>query len=310
MCRAYAAPIVRMCNTVDTVVEAEAVWPDPVTYFKSCGADTVIFAQPDYPLALSAFKAGIPYRIGNAHPKFFQLLLCNRRVWFSKRNSALHEAQINFLFLQPFGLSQVPKIAEIAELYDFKESDAKSLPGHFDPYVFNLILHPKSNKNGREWPIQHFQTLARELGSIDTPKMRVHCWITGSKDEGAWIESHAPDLLRMPNVSNMCGQLSLSQLIALIRHADGLIASGTGPLHIAAAVGQRTLGLFPPLRSMNPGRWGPVGKQAQFLCKPTGCEGCAKRKNRRAMTCECMRNILPEEVLNVVSKWASLSLVE
>jgi ADP-heptose:LPS heptosyltransferase len=297
MCRAYAAPFVRMCSTIDTVVELESIADDPITYFKTCGADTVIFAQPNRPLAIAAFKAGIPNRIGNARQKLYQLIFCNQRVRFSKRVSALHEAQFNFHYLRPLGLTRTPDITEIIDLYEFKAANSELVGESLAPHTFNLILHPKSNGHGREWPISAFQFLAKEL-ALNNPQ--VHCWITGSKEEGVWIESHAPDLLKMPNVSNICGQLSLEQLFIFIRQANGLIASGTGPLHISAAVGQRTLGLFPPTPPMHPGRWAPIGRSASFLCKPTACEGCERKAT---VSCECMENISPTEVASVVHQW-------
>jgi ADP-heptose:LPS heptosyltransferase len=297
MCRAYAAPLVRMCSTIDTVVELESIADDPIAYFKTCGADTVIFAQPNRPLAIAAFKAGIPNRIGNARQKLYQLIYCNRRVRFSKRESPLHEAQFNFCYLKPFGLKRIPDLAEIIDLYSFKASDGAFTQPYFKPYAFNLVLHPKSNGHGREWPIHFYAALVKAL-ALRAPQ--VHCWITGSKDEGAWIESRAPDLLHMQNVSNVCGQFSLEQLSIFIQHANGLIASGTGPLHLAAAIGQRTLGLFPPTRPMHPGRWAPVGIKAQFLCRPTGCEGCEKKT---MVSCACMENITPEDVLTIIHQW-------
>jgi heptosyltransferase-3 len=57
----------------------------------------------------------------------------------------------------------------------------------------------------------------------------------------------------------------LDELIAFIFNADGLLASGTGPLHLAAASGIHALGLFPPSRPIHPGRWAPLGKKAEYL---------------------------------------------
>ena len=43
------------------------------------------------------------------------------------------------------------------------------------------------------------------------------------------------------------------------------MASGTGPLHVAAASGINTLGLFPSVRPIHPERWAPLGKKAGYL---------------------------------------------
>jgi ADP-heptose:LPS heptosyltransferase len=296
MCRAYAAAVVRECTTVDAVVEVESVMQDPVSYFRQSGIDTVIFAQPDKRLARAAFQARVPNRIGNARQKLYQMLFCNRRVRFSKRISPLHESQINFEFLRPFGLTSIPDLNEIAALYAFKPGHDEQMQALLQPYRFNLVLHTKSNGHGREWPPQHFLELAKLLARHPD----IHLWTTGSANEGRWLEQHAADLLNMPNVSNVCGKLTLAQLTAFIGAADGLIASGTGPLHLSAALGQRTLGLFPPTRPMHPGRWAPVGPRARLLCMPTSCSGCAEIK---APSCACMEAIRPEMVEKVVLEW-------
>jgi ADP-heptose:LPS heptosyltransferase len=105
-------------------------------------------------------------------------------------------------------------------------------------------------------------------------------------------------LLKQPNVTSICGKLTLDQLAAFIAACDGLIASGTGPLHMSAALGQRTLGLFPPLRPIHPGRWAPIGTRAEVLCIDKVCAGC-----KDPSACACMRAITPQMVADVVDRW-------
>ncbi|QRX83569.1 glycosyltransferase family 9 protein [Glaciimonas sp. PAMC28666] len=296
LCRAYAAPVVRHCRSVDEVVELESFLADPTAYFAQAGVDTIIIAQPVQLLAKLAFKAKVPNRIGNARQKLYQLFYCNRRVRFKKGNSEHHEAQFNFEFLRPFGLKTIPDLTEIASLYDFDIPDNEEVNSLLAQHPFNLIIHTKSNGHGREWPIAHYVTLAKELSAHKD----IQLWLTGSAAEGAWLAENAAELLKLPNVSNVCGRFTLDVLTSFIKAADGLIASGTGPLHISAAIGQRTLGLFPPIRPMHPGRWAPVGTHAQSLCIPTDCTGC---KDIDAAQCACMQKIAPHSVARIVLGW-------
>ena len=296
LCRAYAAPVVRHCRSVDEVVELEDFLSDPAGYFARSGIDTVIIAQPVKQLAQLAFKARIRNRIGNARQKLYQLFYCNRRVRFKKGNSEHHEAQFNFEFLRPFGLKTIPEIAEIATLYDFDIPENDEVNGLLAQHPFNLIIHTKSNGHGREWPIAHYVTLAKQLSAYKD----IQLWLTGSTAEGQWLAENAGELLSLPNVNNVCGRFTLDVLTSFIKAADGLIASGTGPLHISAAIGQRTLGLFPPIRPMHPGRWAPVGEHAQSLCIPTNCAGC---KDIDAAECACMLKIAPGSVAKIVLEW-------
>jgi ADP-heptose:LPS heptosyltransferase len=296
LCRAYAADFVRQCSTVDEVITAEQVSSDPRAYFAATDIDTIIFAQPNRELAIAAFKAGISNRIGNARQKLYQLIFCNHRIRFSKRTSLLHEAQFNFEFLRPFGLERIPALDEIKTLYFFKPFRDTSVTAGFQQHGFNLVIHAKSNGHGREWPVEHYTELAKRLRHNE----QIHLWLTGSADEGRWLALNASELLQLPNVTDVCGRFTLDQLTSFIKAADGLIASGTGPLHMAAALGQRTLGLFPPTRPMHPGRWAPLGVRAQFLCVPKSCEGCSEKQ---AITCDCLRSIPPDDVAKIVFAW-------
>ena len=303
LCRRYAAAMVAQSAAIDYVVERESLdgsLVDAATWLRKAEIDTIIFAKPDRRLGAAAKKAGIAQRVGTSH-RWFHWMYCNRLAHFSRVKSSLHEAQLNFALLRPLGIDSIPAVSAIAPLYRMKPLVAASAElsdlaatGQFDPAYFNLILHPKSNGNGREWPVDHFIALAKLLAA--EPDIRL--WITGSQSEGGWLAEHAPLLLLQPNVRNLCGSLTLAQLTTVIGTADGLIASGTGPVHIAAALGQRTLGLYPPLQPIHPGRWAPIGLRAQTLSCPDPCSGCADPAD-----CACMRSITPDEVMHVVLAW-------
>lgn len=295
LCRGYAAPVVRACRSVDHVIELEEL-TNPVACFDLAEIDIVIFAKPNRLLAKAAKKAGIPNRIGTSH-KWFHWLYCNHLARFSRVKSELHEAQLNFALLRPLGMTFVPERDQIAALYQLNapplnEEWNKELAQH----RYNIVLHPKSNGNGREWPIAHYTDLARQLRQ----RHDIQLWISGSAAEGAWIAQHAPELLQMPNVRNLCGALSLDVLMAFINAVDGLVASGTGPLHLSAALGKPTLGLFPPIRPIHPQRWGPLGMRAQTLCEIESCSRCSNPK-----ACMCMQNISSQRVADELLKWCN-----
>lgn len=291
VCRGYAAPLVRHCSAIDYVIEVEQL-DRPAHQLAHSGVDTIIFSKPDKTLAAAAKKARIPNRVGTSH-RLFHWLYCNKLAHFSRVKSPLHEAQLNFELLRPLGLHFIPALDEIPALYQLNAppyAERIRLP-HDE---FHLIIHPKSNGNGREWPLAHYTALAHLLQAQQNIKL----WVTGSENEGKWLEQNAADLLRMPNVTSVCGRFALDELAAFINTANGLIASGTGPLHMAAALGKPTLGLFPPMKPIHPGRWAPLGTHAQVLCEAKTCSGC-----KDAATCVCMQNITPAQVADAVLQW-------
>ncbi len=291
VCRDYAAPVVRCCRHVDRVLALEELDIDRL--FRDEAYDTVIFAFPNRAIGRAARRAHVPNRVGSSH-RLHHWISCNRLAHFSRARSILHEAQLNFALLKPVGIDHQPTLDAIWPLYGLRAPDGAGVGHLVDRLRFNLILHPKSNGNGREWPLARYTELAAMLGS--DPGVAV--WITGSRAEGELLAREAPALLASPNVRNLCGQVDLHGLVALIGMADGLVASGTGPLHIAAALGTPTLGLFPPVKPIDIGRWGALGRNAMSLSGGQACTTCTG-----AQHCRCMEAISVSQVAQVIAGW-------
>jgi len=296
LCRAYVAPAMRHCRFLDRVVAVEEAG-ELEAFFAAGGYDTVIFAYPDRRLAKAARRARVPNRVGTSH-RVYHWFTCNKLAHFSRVKSDLHEAQLNFALLRPLGIDVLPTLAEIPPLYGLVAPRDPAVDALLVPGRRHVILHPKSNGNGREWPLDHYTALAQELATKLAPNPEIRLFVTGSAAEGTLIARDAPDLLALPNVSNLCGSLSLDGLVALIGACDGLVASGTGPLHLSAALGRPTLGLFPPIKPIDPARWGALGTRAEVLVAPQPCAGCSD-----PAACNCMRAITPQAVAARVRAW-------
>ncbi|MES2320861.1 MAG: glycosyltransferase family 9 protein [Pseudomonadota bacterium] len=297
--RDYAAPAVRKCSFVDNVLTVEA-HGDFSQLFADGAYDTVIFAFPNRRLAQAARRAGVPNRVGTSH-RLYHWFTCNRLAHFSRARSPLHEAQLNFELLRPLGIRHIPALADIPALYGLSARHLARVDALRAEAQFNLILHPKSNGNGREWPLERYLELARLLQA----DAGTCIWITGSAAEGELLARDMPALLALPHVRNLCGQFDLEGLASLIAAADGLVASGTGPLHLASALGQNTLGLFPPIKPIDPARWGALGARATSLAAPQRCATCTG-----AQACTCMQAISAADVAQVARGWRSKVLRE
>lgn len=77
-------------------------------------------------------------------------------------------------------------------------------------------------------------------------------------------------------------RLSLKELAALYRRCGFLMAPDTGPLHIAAAVGCRTVSVF---RVTDGRRNAPFGKDHRFLQAPMPCTACLRKRCSRDALC-------------------------
>ena len=76
----------------------------------------------------------------------------------------------------------------------------------------------------------------------------------------------------------------ISEVVAFLRRAHLVVGNDAGPLHLAAALGVPTIGLYGPTR---PERNGPYGPQVRVIQSPT----------------ERMEDIRVETVLEVAKEW-------
>jgi ADP-heptose:LPS heptosyltransferase len=266
--RTYTQPVINTCTAVDSFINYDEIRKlsdsEQVSYIKEQKIDIIIHVFPNKHVAAIARNAGIKLRIGTTN-RLYHWYTCNKLVKLSRKKSDLHEAQLNLILLKPLGLIEVPSLKQVIDHYSFecKTILSQSVAGQLADDKFNLIFHPKSHGSGVEWGLDNFAGLINKL-----PADKFNIIITGSEKEKQllhdWIQS-------LPNhVVDMTGKMTLPQFIAFIFRADGLLASGTGPLHLAAAAGINTLGLFPSLRPIHPGRWAPLGKRAGFIESGTG----------------------------------------
>lgn len=296
VCRRYAAAVVAQCRHVDRVLTIEELGDDQAGGMARSGCDTVLFAFPRRHLAIAALRAGIERRVGSSR-RVYHWFTANRLINISAKKTPLHEAQLSFKLLLPLGVDYVPSLEQVWKLYGLTTPRHPAADAVLAGPGFKLILHPKSNGNGREWPLEHYTTLAALLGAADRG---VRVLVTGSAAEGELLAKQAPDLLALPNVENLCGRLDLEGFTALVGGCDGLIASGTGPLHLAAALGRPVVGLFPPLKPIDPTRWAAVGPRAHNLVTAQPCGHCSDPAR-----CTCMTAIAPQQVFELVRQWCA-----
>ena len=287
----YTKPVVDCFSVVDEFVDWKEIEKLPSTQrteaFKELRADAIIHVFPNKDIASLAKKAKIPMRIGTSH-RSFHLLTCSHRLNFTRKKSTYHEAQLNFQLLKPFGLSIIPSLEELSAMTDAFKAPEIPLPSYLQEYLAannkTVVLHPKSQGSALEWPIENYFQLATELvGKGYT------VFFTGTEAEGSLFKSELPPHER---IIDLTGKLSLQELICFLSKVKNLVACSTGPLHIAAFIGIRAVGLFSPRKPIHPGRWQPLGKNVSVLVNDPTCPECKKKKN-----CMCIQQISVERVL-------------
>ena len=288
--QSYTRPVIEACKYVDEFVDwtllASRSPKDQLQQLRGIDADVIIHVFPREAIARLAAKAKIPVRIGTSG-RIYHLRNCNRLVVMSRKRSHLHEMQLNLKLARQFIPRKDYTLTELAGYYGLEHlaplnADITKL---LSPNKLNLILHPKSKGSAREWGVHNFAALTHLL-----PSQKYNVFITGTADEGTLLRETG-FFEQATEVTDLTGQLSLSELMTFIAAADGLIAASTGPLHLAAALGKFALGIYPPIKPMHPGRWAPVGVKADYLVADKNCNKC-----RKSGKCTCMTDISPQQV--------------
>lgn len=297
----YTFEIAKNCPDIDALIDWTALEKkensEIISLFKSLKADTIIHLSINKKIAKLAYHAGIKKRVGTSQ-RLFHWLYCNKRINQARRHSTLHELQLNAQMLTPLKLKGINKDYEKETLIKLMRLNVPcvTLPLEIQTFLsnnqINIILHPGSNGHGREWPMHYYITLAKRLH-----KENINVIFTGSHSEKSRFENITK---ACPFALNTMGELSIEGLMFMINQCSLLLASGTGPVHIAAALNIPTIGLFPPRKGISPRRWSPPGLKVTTLMhnRTKACLGCRESEN-----CACMMKITVEQVVLTIKKY-------
>ena len=296
---AYTRAVVECSPHVDTILDWDTVAAlgadDRRDHIGAVAADAIVHAYPRTAIAHAARAARVPLRIGTSH-RWYHWLTCNALEHFTRKGSELHEAQLNVRLARRVLPGELPSLADLAprsylEPRGVVPPDVAAL---LDGTRFILVVHPRSSGRGREWPLGHWRAL---IAALSPATYRV--LVTGTTEEGRELQ---PWLRMLPSHAvDLTGRLRLDELIALLANANGVVATGTGPLHLAAALGVNALGLFPSTPPIHPGRWAPLGPRASYIAASGRCASCA----RGTGPCTCMESVTVVSVAERIRGWVT-----
>lgn len=295
LCSRYTKALVERCVHVDEIICWDDIKQPRHAVLKSLNADAILHIKPNKKIAYAAWRAGIKLRVGTFE-RIYHWVSCNKIFnVVRKRTSPLHDAQLDMLYYCKLTQQAVPSLEDIIKLYQFKAFEGKFKQLDLLRWdKFNLIIHPKGRTDSgkREWPIKNF---AKLIESLDPQQFNI--FITGTEDDGKQLRALL--IHPYPQVHDLTGKLSLNQLMHFISKANGLLAGSTGPLHLAAAFGIHTLGLYTPVKGHHPQRWKPLGVKASYVVGPKlDCNACGKDG-----VCACINDIKVASVAHQIKQW-------
>lgn len=154
----------------------------------------------------------------------------------------------------------------------------------------------------KRWPADRFITAAKEL------RDRLHCGfvIFGGPADNALATEIAAALATAPAVSvtNLAGRTTLRELCAALRACRVVLTNDTGPMHLAAAVGARLVGLFGSTSIELTGPGLPGDARHILLRGEAPCAPCFLREC--PIDFRCMKSLTVERVVQAVQRAAQL----
>lgn len=129
-------------------------------------------------------------------------------------------------------------------LYTTPELDEQAA-GYLGPGGPVVVMAPEADWSGRIWPTERFAQVANRLFAADGPLPNGRLLVLGDGEEGEGTELARFSGIRL-RVIGRPGDLDLMQAYACLKRARLFIGNDTLWMHLAAAAGTPTLGLFGP----------------------------------------------------------------
>ena len=291
------------------VVDFQRVWRSPRKLFlllrrvRGLGADACIdlTQSAHFPVLLSlASAAGVRVGFANRSPqKRRRNRLYSHAVPFSGRE---HMAACYFDLLEPFAMPRPERLRLVPPRFSRQDDEAVSaFLGDGNALGAPLAgIHATGAIAAKRWPFDRWAELCRDLQGRG---FRVVAVGDGSEQEAiARIAAGAGN--GGGGLLNAAGRLTLTQVFALMPRLRFFVASDGGPMHIAAACGVPTLGLFGP---EVPWRYAPFNPRSLFLYRGgrLACSPCSRPYEGSWPTCRrplCMEAIRTADVLGAVRR--------
>jgi heptosyltransferase-2 len=127
-----------------------------------------------------------------------------------------------------------------------------------------LAVGAAESAKSRMWPLEKYTQLSNKL-----LEMEVKLIFTGTSEESSLIQQVIGNINSKEKVIDLSGKLTLPQLFCFMKKPSLFIGNDSGPMHIAAAQGIPTIGLFGPNLPL---RFGPVGEGNVGIYKRGVCE--------------------------------------
>lgn len=204
------------------------------------------------------------------------------------------------------GLHKVESLARLLKLGDDPppphlfvsedtQAEADACLGQGGPV---LAVAPAANWVGKTWAAERFAILAQRLLNRDGPLPDGRLLLLGGPEDRRAAEAVRREMPRK-RVIDATGEVDLLVACAMLRRARLFIGNDSGLMHMAAAAGAPTLGLFGPSDER---RYGPWGIDARALRGPRSFESHVAVDPRLNQSLGHMSDLSVERVMRAATQ--------
>ena len=178
----------------------------------------------------------------------YYALIGRRRYHMTGRKTSIHRL---LDLSKVLGLERDPPLPKLWIGSQNEESAAKLIP-EVEPI---LTLGPAANWRAKTWRIEHFIKLMQNLTGPNGILPGAKVAVFGQESERRMVE---PLIKAIPEEHrlDLVGRIDLLTVAACLKRSSLYVGNDSGLMHLAAATGVPTLGLFGPSKEEHYGPWG------------------------------------------------------
>ncbi len=268
--------------------------------------DVLIELRSDWRIICFAFLRVAPKRIERATLQIANFLHKKLRIQRFSQFSGLHETARNLDVLKRAGIPTPVKIptfqvttCEEKWAFNFLKTHGMSFnvdenaawqESPIGTTVNSLVaIHPGSPVALKRWKPERYAELADWL----IAQKRAEILFVGTQDEIPIVKEIQKYMRE--HSTNLVGKTTFQQLASILRICHVFIGNDSAPMHLAAAVGIRTIGLYGP---SDPARFGPVGPHCETIQRKRECRPCLGTSCRFGIE-GCISEIQVSDVMQV-----------
>jgi predicted lipopolysaccharide heptosyltransferase III len=245
--------------------------------------------------ALFTWLSRATYRVGL---KNFRNSYCyNVRIELQPANSIKgkrHTVEYQMEWLHFLGMpkAEIPKLRVFPDPVIGAHVEAKLIRQGICPGTPYCVIQPTSKFGTKEWTPRGFAEISDHLQKF----YGYRTVLTGGPGEGAKLKQVIGHCQLEPAV---LGQISVAELMGVIRGANLFIGNDSGPTHLAAALGIPTVVLY---GSSDSQVWYPWKAQHQLVQNPFGCNPCPGYRCLVYDEPKCILSISPSQIKTAIER--------